>query len=114
MAQPIPIEWQGMKRLATVEALIRRESARLAGWAGSLTVWKVTIEASALRGSTWDPVRVRIEVRGPQRQMIVNRSHEDPGIAVRDALADVFRKLERRALRDRRAGSTRAKVALAA
>ena len=114
MAASVPIEWRGVAPAARLEALIRRESARLGGWSNCPHVWKVTIEAPDPPRSSRDQVCVRIEVRGAERQMIVNRAHADAGIALRDAFGDVFRKLERRVLRDRRAYPDRVKEALAA
>jgi hypothetical protein len=114
MAKPPLIEWRGVARSGSLETLIRRESARLTAWSNSSKVWKVTLEAPDPPRSSQDPACVRIEVRGPGRQMIVNRAHADAGIAVRDAFSDLFRKLERRVLRDRRAYPTRVKEALAA
>jgi hypothetical protein len=114
MVEALPIEWRGVERVGAVEALIRRESARLAAWSGSPKVWKVTIDAGPQRPAP-DVVCVRVEVRAPERQVIVNRAHADARVAVRDAFDDVFRKFERRVLRDRRGSrALRLKEVLAA
>lgn len=114
MAKSVRIDWRGAAASGSLEALVQREAERLAAWSDSPKVWKVTIETSYPPRSLQEPVCVRIEVRGPERQLIVNRAHADAAIAVRDAFGDVFRKLERRVVPDRRAYPARVKEALAA
>lgn len=92
----IPIEWRGLSRSAEVEALIRREIARLEAFATKPTVWKVRLQAPEHPHSLQDEVCVSIEARAPERQVIISRADPDAGTALREAFAALFRAFERR------------------
>jgi len=96
------IEWRGLAPEAAVETLARQEAARLTAWFPDLGVARVAIEAQGLRTPP-EQVCASIEVRGWQRQVILDRAHADAGLALRDAFDALFRKFERRARTDRRA-----------
>ena len=114
MTGPALVEWRGLPRLAALDALARRESARLGTWSSNLHVRKVRIEARDRSLFPQGGVCVGIEARGPERQVIVNRAHEDAGMALRDAFGAVFRSFDRRMNRDRRAFPGRVREARAA
>ena len=100
--ESVRIAWRGIAPQAGAEALARQEAARLAAWYPELKVWQVVLEAPGSSLPT-EPVCASIEVRGGQRQVIVNRAHADARIALREAFDALFRKFERRARSDRRA-----------
>ena len=111
--ESVRIDWRGLAPQAGTEALVRQEAARLAAWYPDLTVRQVLLEASGSCLPT-EPVCASIEVRGWQRQVIVNRAHTDPRIALKEAFDALFRKFERRARPDRRATRPRNKELRAA
>jgi hypothetical protein len=98
----IRIDWRGLPPQAGAEAFARQEAARLAASYPELSVWRVALEASA-PGPASRQVCASVEVRGWQRQVILNRAHADASIALREVFAAIFRKFERRARSDRRA-----------
>jgi len=113
MDESLRIDWRGLAPHAGAEALARQEVARLAACYPDLKVWRVALEAPGLRPSA-EQVCASIEVRGWQRQVILNRAHTDASIALREAFDALFRKFERRAHSDRRATRPRNKELLAA
>jgi len=104
--ESLRIDWRGLAPQAGAETLARQEAARLAAWYPDLKVWRVALEAPGLRFSPGQ-VCASIEVRGWQRQVILNRAHADASIALREAFDALFRKFERRARSDRRAARPR-------
>jgi hypothetical protein len=96
------IDWHGVPRTQALEAEIRREAARLAGIYPGTWVRSVVFESADPQGSLTGPVHASVEVRAPERQIIVNREHEDPAGAVREGFEVIFRALDRRHRRDRR------------
>jgi hypothetical protein len=107
------IEWRGLAPQAGAEALARHEAARLTAWYPDLRVWRVALQAPEPR-SPAEQVCASIEVRGWQRQVILNRAHADANIALQEAFDAVFRKFERRVRVDRRATRPRKKELRAA
>ena len=112
--QPLRIEWRGLAQSPGVEALIRQQALRLAMTCPGLRVWRVMLEAPDR--SRWPEglVCASVEVRGDQRQVILNREHEDAVAAAREAFDALFRKFDRRGRADRRASSARGKELRAA
>lgn len=96
------IEWRGLAREAAAETLARQEAARLTAWFPDLGGSRVAIEAQGLRTPP-EQVCASIEVRGWQRQVILNRAHANASLALREAFDALFRKFERRERTDRRA-----------
>jgi len=113
MDEPLRIDWRGLAPQAGAEALARQEAARLAAWYPDLSVWRVALDAQGSR-SPAEQACASIEVRGWQRQVILNRAHADASIALREAFDALFRKFERRARTDRRATRPRKKELRAA
>ena len=101
-ARAIPVEWRGLARSAAVEALIRSEATRLEAFASKPVVWKVRIHAPQHPHSLQDGICVSIEVRAPERQVIVARADPEAGTALREAFAALFRTFDRRLVVDRR------------
>ena len=79
-----------------------------------LRVRRVTVEAPDRSRWPAGPVCASVEVRGPERQVILNREHEDAVAAAREAFDALFRKFERRGRADRRASPAREKKLRAA
>ena len=111
MDESFRIGWRGLAPPAGAEALARQEAARLAAWYPDLKVWQVVLEAA---DSPPAHVCASIEVRGWQRQVIVNRAHADGRVALKEGFDALFRKFERRACPDRRATRPRSKELRAA
>ena len=96
------IDWDGVPRSQALEAEIRREASRLAEIHPGVDVRLVRLESMDPRGSLTGPVCASVEVRAPERQIIVNREHDDPAIAVREGFELIFRAFDRRRQPDRR------------
>jgi hypothetical protein len=96
------IDWRGVPRSQALEAEIRREAARLAEAYPGVNVRLVRLESMDPGGSLTGPVCASVEVRAPERQIIVNREHEDPASAIHEGFEVIFRALDRRHQPDRR------------
>ncbi len=106
MASEMRIEWHGVPRSQALEADARREAARIAEVFPGVHVTRVTFESLDPQGSLTGPVCAGVEVRAPERQVIVNREHDDPADALRDACEVVFHAFDRRRRDDRRSSAT--------
>ena len=104
---PFPIRWRSVKRLPSVETLIRQEAMQLLGFYPGLKVWRVDFESIAGSVPGEASVCVTVEARARERQVIVNREHAEAGAAVRGAFDALFRRFERRREGDRRRGEAR-------
>ena len=107
------IDWRGLAPQAGAEALARQEAARLVAWYPDLKIWRVALQASGSCPPA-EQVCASIEVRGWQRQVILNRAHADASFALREAFDALFRKFDRRVRADRRATRPRNKELRAA
>jgi hypothetical protein len=102
------IAWDGVPRSPEVEAQIRDQAALLAAIHPGVHVQRVTLESMDPQGSLTGPVCVRLDVRAPERQLIVSREHEDAAGAVREGFEVILRAFERRNRSDRRLHEARA------
>ena len=101
-ARATRIEWLGVPRSRELEAQIRKQASRLAEIHPGVKVRRIRLESVDPRGSLTGPVCASMEVRAPERQIIVNREHEDPAGAVREGFEVIFRAFDRRRQPDRR------------
>lgn len=96
------IDWHGVPRSQAVEAQIREQASHLAEIHPGVQVRHVRFESMDPRGSLTGPVCASMEVRAPERQIIVNREHENPADAVREGFEVIFHAFDRRRQSDRR------------
>ena len=97
MSESPAIHWRNVAPSVPVERFIRNEASRLSRFYPGLRVHRV--EFAAAEGAA---VHIRIELRAPERQVIVNDQQADADAAARKAFRALFRKFERRAGGDRR------------
>lgn len=95
-ARDTRIEWHGVPRSEEAEALIRQQAARIAAAYSGVWVRRVTLESTDPKGSLRGAVCASVEVRGPERQILVNREHEQAVAALRQAFDVVFGAFDRR------------------
>jgi len=105
VAESFRIRWRGLPRSDALEAFLRANAAQLDAFHPGLTAWHVSVEAPDRRPWQAGQICVSIDVRAPQHQIIVNREHEEAGVALREAFDAVARKLEAVARRDRGMGA---------
>jgi hypothetical protein len=91
------IHWRNVAPAVPVERFIRNEASRLSRFYPGLRVHRVDVAAAE-----GDSVHVGIQLRAPERQVIVNYEHAEVEVAVRKAFQELFRKFERRIGGDRR------------
>ncbi len=105
MQIPLEVTFKNMERSDAVEARIREKAVKLERFAERITSCRVIVEAPhhhQLHGNAYD---VRIDLRIPGEELIVNRegsknpAHSDVYVAIRDAFAAAVRQLEDHAKR---------------
>jgi ribosomal subunit interface protein len=102
MQVPLEIVFHNVDRSAAVEAAVRERVAKLEQFAENITSCRVTVEAPHKAHQQGNLFTVRVDLRFPGGEAVVNRSpsedhsHEDVYVALRDAF-----KAARRQLQDR-------------
>lgn len=104
MANQIQITLRHVERSETLEARIRRLAAKLERLHAGIVSCRVAVEAPPRHKRQGGQFTVRLDIKVPGREIVVNREHsEDPYATLRDAFEAAGRQLEDRAGR-RRAG----------
>lgn len=97
------IQFLGMPRSEALETAARTRIARLERLAADIIACRVAIELDQRHARQGRPVRVRIDLSLPGRELVVDRvADEDAYVALRDAFDDMRRRLD--ALRRQRRG----------
>jgi ribosome-associated translation inhibitor RaiA len=105
MQQPLQISFRGLEHSPAIEARVRELAAHLERFEDRMTSCHVSVQAPHRhhhRGQLYD---VRIQVRVPGKDIVVNRegsqnhAHEDVYVALRDAFEAAGRRLEDHARR---------------
>jgi ribosome-associated translation inhibitor RaiA len=95
MQVPLQITFRQIQQSAPLETAIRENAAKLEGVGANITSCRVVVEERARHQSNGREFNVRVDLRVPGRELVVNRAHhEDAYAAVRDAFDDVRRQLE--------------------
>jgi ribosome-associated translation inhibitor RaiA len=95
MQMPLKITFCQMPHSEALEARIRSKAAKLEAHNPNTTGCTVTIEEQRLHQQQGRWFNVRVVVRVPDREVVVNRDHdEDPNVALREAFDAVTRRLE--------------------
>jgi ribosome-associated translation inhibitor RaiA/cold shock CspA family protein len=96
MQGTLQIVFRDMPPSEALEARIREKVAKLEQFHPNITACRVTIEEAHRHQQKGRHFGVRIEVRVPGHDSIVSRfhHHEDPYVAVRDAIGAVRRRVE--------------------
>lgn len=96
------IRFLGMDRSEALETAIRDRIARLERHAAAIVGCRVAVEIDQRHPRQGRPVRVRVDLTLPGRELVVDRvAGEDAWVALRDAFDDMGRRLDE-ALRQRR------------
>jgi len=95
MQAPLQITYRDMARSEALDARIRDKAAQLEKFHPHIMSCRVTVEERDRhhrQGKQW---RVKLDIRVPQREVVVNRDHhEDVFVALRDAFDAAARQLE--------------------
>jgi len=95
MQVPLQVTFRQIQQSAPLEAAIRESAARLDVVGADITSCRVVVEERARHRSNGREFNVRVDLRVPGRELVVNRAHhEDAYVAVRDAFDDARRQLE--------------------
>ena len=96
----------GMERSEALETAARARIARLERHAAGIIACRLAIELDHKHSRQGRPVRVRIDLSLPGRELVVDRiADEDAYVALRDAFDDMRRRLD--ALRQQRRGEVK-------
>jgi ribosomal subunit interface protein len=95
MQLPLQITVRHMEHSAALDARIREDAAKLDEFYRGIVSCHVVVEEQSRHQQKGRSFNVRIDVRVPGHELIVNRDHdEDVYIALRDAFASLTRRLE--------------------
>jgi len=95
MNLPVQIILRGMPSSPTLETAIRERATRLEHVYDGIINCRVAVELAGKHKSQGNEFRVRIAVKLPREEIVVNRDHdEDVYIALRDAFDAARRKIE--------------------
>lgn len=95
MHVPLQITMRHMPQSDALEAKIRQKAAKLDDFHPNVTGCHVTVEEQRRHHHQGHWFNVRVAVRVPSHEIVVNRDHdEDPYVALRDAFNAVTRRLE--------------------
>ena len=102
MPIPVDITFKGMEHSESLETKIRERADKLEQHADRIQRCRVVVEAPHKHHQKGALYEVRIDVRIPGEELVVNRtghgdpSHEDPHVAVRDAFDAMANQLSKR------------------
>jgi putative sigma-54 modulation protein len=100
MQAPLEIVFHNVDRSPAVEAAVRERAAKLELFAENITSCRVTVEAPHKNHQQGNLYTVRVDLRFPGGEIVVNRSHnedhahEDVYVALRDAFKAARRQLQ--------------------
>ncbi|MEZ5849072.1 MAG: HPF/RaiA family ribosome-associated protein [Hyphomicrobiaceae bacterium] len=100
MQTPVEIQFINLNRSEAVEARIRERADRLEQFFGRITSCHVFVDAPHHHANKGNAYEIRIEVRIPGRELVVNRrpgdvhAHHDIYVAIRDAFDAMERQLK--------------------
>jgi ribosomal subunit interface protein len=107
MQTPLEINFTGMERSDAVESHVRERVHKLEKFFGRITSCHVFIDAPHRHSRKGHHYEVRIEVRIPGTELIVNKrpgdvnAHEDIYVAIRDAFNAMEQQLKKSKTQDR-------------
>ena len=100
MPLPLEIVFHNVERSAAVESAVRERAAKLEQFSANITSCRVTVEAPHKHHQQGNLYTVRVDLRFPGGEAVVNRTpsqhhaHEDVYVAVRDAFKAARRQLQ--------------------
>ena len=99
MPEAIRITFHGVAPSEAIEARIREKAAQLARLHPEITNWRATVDAPHHHHHLGPLYSVRLDIRVPAAEIVVNRehhgdhAHEDVHVAIRDAFEAAARQL---------------------
>ncbi len=112
MEIPLQVTWRNIDKSDAVDDDIRAKAEKLNEFNDHIMSCRVVVEASHKHHHKGNLYRIRIDVKVPDRELVVTRdpgdehSHEDIYVTVRDAFDAMRRQLQDHA-RNRRGNGTR-------
>lgn len=103
MAGDIQITFHGLAHSEAIERRIRERAAQLTRSHGNIISWRATVDAPHQHHHRGQLYCVRLDIRVPAAEIVVNRghnhdhAHEDVYVAIRDAFDAADRQLSERA-----------------
>ena len=100
MQFPIEIEFRNMDRSEALQDVIEKRMEKIARFESDVMSCKLTVEAPHRHHGKGNIYHVRIDLHVPGTEIVVNRdrsqnhAHEDPYVAVRDAVNAAARQLQ--------------------
>ena len=95
MQLPLQITFRQLRQSAALETAIRENAAKLEAVGSNITSCRVIVEERSRHQANGREFNVRIDLRMPGRELVINRAHhEDAYAAVRDAFEDARRRLD--------------------
>ncbi len=95
MQIPLQITFRNLPRSEPLEARIREKARRLEGFHSHITACRVTVEEIDRHRQQGKQFRIRIDVRVPEHEIVVDRDHdEDVYVALGVAFDAAARQLE--------------------
>lgn len=95
MHVPLQITMRHIPQSEALEARIRQRAAKLDEFHPNVTACNVTVEEQRRHHQQGRWFNVRVAVRVPSHEIVVNRDHdEDPYVALREAFDAATRRLE--------------------
>ena len=100
MQFPLQIEFRNMDRSEAIEQTIEKRLEKLDRFASDVMRCKVTVEAPHRHHGKGNIYHVRVDLHVPGSEIVINRdpsrnhAHEDPYVAVRDAVNAAARRLQ--------------------
>jgi ribosome-associated translation inhibitor RaiA len=95
MDTPLQVTFRGLAHSPALEERIRERAARLQSLSDRITTLRVTLERRHRHQRQGREYNVRIDLRVPQREIVVNHDHdEDLQVALRDAFDAAERQLK--------------------
>lgn len=92
---PLQVTFRDMPRSEALEARIREKAAKLESFHPRITSCRVTVEERHRHKQQGKQFNVRLDLRVPEHEIVVNRDHDaDVFIALRDAFDAAARRLE--------------------
>lgn len=95
MQLPLQITFHNIPRSDALEAQIREKAGKLEEFHSRITSCRVTVEELGKHAHQGRQFSIRIDVRMPGKEIVVNRDHhEDVYVALRDAFDSAKRQIE--------------------
>lgn len=106
MTTPVQVTFRNLPKSEAIEAYVHEKATKLGRFRDAMTLCRVVVELPHRHRSHGSAYQVRVDIRIPGGDIVVNRTHEDPRrqdayAAIDLAFDDAERKLEEHVRRER-------------